>query len=153
MMTKLRPFTTQHLPALMQWFPDSASIAIWGDPHFRHPFTQQSFIEDLNLSNAQAFVLTNESNELLAFGQFYLRQQRCHLGRLVVSPLQRGKGLGKTLINELCTLGRRELNLQECSLFVMQHNLQAKVLYTTLGFNICTYPEPIPDDMIYMVKS
>lgn len=151
-MSNLQPFTSKKLPQLLKWFPDAASISLWGGPHFRHPYTQQSFLEDLNLGNTQAFYLNNEDNEMVAFGQFYLRQQRCHLGRLVVSPEQRGQGNGKELINQLCKRGRQELNRRECSLFVLRHNSQAKTLYTSLGFEVYNYPETIADDMIYMVQ-
>jgi ribosomal protein S18 acetylase RimI-like enzyme len=83
----------------------------------------------------------SDSGELLAFGQYYPRAGRCHVGRLAVNPARRGQGLGTRLIAALVELGAPKLGAEECSLFVSTHNLQAKRLYDRLGFVAVPYPE------------
>lgn len=146
-------FDKLHLAEIMAWFPDADSISIWGGPNFRFPYSDQSFMSDLDLSTTESFVLTNDLGSILAFGQYYLRNERCHLSRLVVSPFERGKGIGKHLIAQLSLQGRNDLKLGSCSLFVMAHNKSALRLYLSLGFREAIHPGEMAEDMIYMVSS
>ena len=88
---------------------------------------------------------------MLGFGQYYLREGRCHLGRLVIAPSERGKGLAKVLINLLGEQGKQQLNCDSLSLFVYSHNTLAKIAYEKLGFIQTQYPSDMPlDGCIYM---
>jgi len=138
---KLEPANSEHLQALMTWLPDLRQCRQWGGPAFRFPFTAQTFIEDCRWPDLPSCVLVNEQGEPLAFGQYYKRLDRCHLGRLIVSPEHRGTGLGRTLVIELSRKGCRELNTSECSLFVLKDNAPARALYRKLGFEFADYPE------------
>jgi ribosomal protein S18 acetylase RimI-like enzyme len=144
-------FDKLHLVEIMEWFPNDESISIWGGPGFRFPFTAHSFLSDLDLSKTESFVLANELGSSIAFGQYYMRNERCHLSRLVVSPSERGNGIGKHLIAQLCLQGCDDLKVSGCSLFVMPHNKSAMRVYLSLGFRKAIYPEEISKDMIYMV--
>ena len=146
-------FDKLHLAEIMEWFPDVESISIWGGPNFRFPCSDQSFMSDLDLAKTESFVLTNDLGSILAFGQYYLRNERCHLSRLVVSPTERGNGIGKHLIAQLSLQGCNDLKVGSCSLFVMAHNKPAMRLYLSLGFREAIYPEGMAKDMIYMVWS
>ena len=146
-------FDKLHLAEIMEWFPDVESISIWGGPNFRFPCSDQSFMSDLDLAKTESFVLTNDLGSILAFGQYYLRNERCHLSRLVVSPTERGNGIGKHLIAQLSLQGRNDLKVGSCSLFVMAHNKPAMRLYLSLGFREAIYPEEMAKDIIYMVWS
>ena len=150
---KLEPATPDHLRRIMPWFPDQASCLVWGGPQFRHPFTEASFVEDARLRDLPSFVLVDADGHLLAFGQYYARIGRCHLGRLVVSPEHRGHGIGRRLIAALVERGAAELGAGECSLFVAAENAQAAALYRRLGFAETTYPENDPGfaPYLYMV--
>lgn len=151
-MNLVRATDTQVLQ-LMPWFPDRASCQIWGGSQFRFPFTEITFLQDTRSHALPSFALVAPDERLLGFGQYYLRAGRCHLGRLVVSPEDRGKGLGRRLISGLVELGVQQLQVGECSLFVAPDNLPAIRLYQDLGFVQIAYPE---DDLsllpyIYMV--
>jgi ribosomal protein S18 acetylase RimI-like enzyme len=137
----LVPATKEHLKAMLSWFPDRLSVVTWGGPEFRFPFTEQSFYEDSWAASLASCALVEDSGELLAFGQYYPRVGRCHLGRLAVNPARRGQGLGTRLIASLVELGAPKLGAEECSLFVSAHNPQAKRLYDRLGFVAVPYPE------------
>jgi ribosomal protein S18 acetylase RimI-like enzyme len=119
-----RRFDPARLPELMTWFPDPLSVRTWGG-----------------------------DDRLAAFGQCYLRIERCHFGRLAVSPTSRGQGLGSRLISELAGWGLGEFGARELSLFVSKHNEPAHRLYRRLGFIEATYPDPTPHtaNTIYMI--
>lgn len=147
-----------HLLTLMTWFTSEQALTSWSGPNFRYPYDYASFVDDLKLGTLNSFVLTAEnststSNELLAFGQFYKRLGRCHLGRLVVNPTHRGQGIAAKLIQQLCLIGTEQLGVTECSLFVLANNAHAIKAYEKFGFSFAEYPEEIPlENCLYMVK-
>lgn len=146
-------FDPAQLPELMAWFDEADSLRSWGGTPFRFPFTPESFHEDSKVDEIASFALTGGDGSLAAFGQCYLRIERCHFGRLAVSPQRRGRGLGTRLIRELADWGIGEFGPRELSLFVNWNNVDAIRLYRRLGFADSTYPEPTPfmANSIYMV--
>jgi ribosomal protein S18 acetylase RimI-like enzyme len=138
---------------LMSWFSTEEELSVWSGPDFRYPFDLSSFKSDLKLDSLKSFSLISTEGNLLAFGQYYLRLGRCHLGRLVVNPNLRGQGIASHLIQKLSVLGKSDLNTDSCSLFVLGHNKSAIQAYTKLGFYMTVYPDELPlDNCFYMVK-
>jgi hypothetical protein len=70
----LAPAGDDDFEKLMTWFPDAASVDLWGGPNFRYPFT-------------------DASGQLAAFGQSYERTGRGHLARLISNPKMRRQGV------------------------------------------------------------
>jgi ribosomal protein S18 acetylase RimI-like enzyme len=149
---KFGRFDPVRLPELATWFDDADSLRTWGGTTFRFPFTPESFREDSKVDEIASFSLA-EDGSLAAFGQCYVRIERCHFGRLAVSPHRRGQGLGTRLVRELAAWGLREFGERELSLFVNRSNIDAIRLYRRLGFGDADYPEPTPlmANSIYMV--
>lgn len=138
---------------IMSWFSNEEELSIWSGPNFRYPFDLSSFKSDLKLDSLKSFSLVSVEGNLLAFGQYYLRLDKCHLGRLIVNPNFRGQGIASHLIQKLGVLGKTELKTDSCSLFVLGHNKSAIQAYTKLGFSMADYPDEIPlEDCLYMVK-
>lgn len=140
-------FDPGQLPALMTWFEDAHSLRVWGGPEFRFPFTAATFREDAKVDSIDSFALVAEDGVLAAFGQCYLRIERCHFGRVGVAPLRRGQGLGTRLLAEMAAWGQGRFGPRELSLFVKHDNEAAHRLYRRLGFRESPYPDPtfIPD--------
>ena len=138
----------------MNWFSCEQELKDWAGPNFRYPYNFASFSSDLNFNSFKAFSLVDDKFRLLAFGQYYLRLNRCHLARLVVSPNYRGKGIAKELMMRLSELGTAELKVNACSLFVLKHNKSAIKAYEKFGFSESHYPDELPiDNCIYMIKN
>lgn len=143
----------EHFIQLMSWFSSEDELSNWSGPNFRYPFDLSSFKSDLNLNILKSFSLISSEGALLAFGQYYLRLGKCHLGRLVVNPSLRGQGIASHLISQLSVLGKSDLSTESCSLFVLGHNESAIQAYTKLGFSIADYPEKMPlENCFYMVQ-
>ena len=151
----LQRFDPSRLTELMRWFPDPASCRQWGGPGFRFPFTAQTFRDDARLDHLPSWSLIGADDAPCGFGQYYLRLGRCHLARLAIAPAMRGRGLGSTLIRELCERGRADLGTDTFSLFVLPDNERALRLYRRLGFSAVAYPEPDPvfAGCIYMIAA
>jgi len=144
----------KHLQEMMGWFSSEGELAEWSGPNFRYPYSEESFKEDLKLDSLRSFSLISDENEFLAFGQFYNRLEKCHLGRLIVNPKFRGKGIASELMCRLCELGKEELKLKESSLFVLANNESAIKAYRKFGFTFSDYPEKIPiENCLYMIRA
>jgi len=142
-----RRFDTGQLPELMTWFPDAHPLRTWGGPEFRFPFTPATFREDAKVDGIDSFALVAEDGALAAFGQCYLRIERCHFGRVGVAPVRRGQGLGTLLLAKMAAWGQARFGPRELSLFVKHDNEAAHRLYRRLGFRETPYPDPafLPD--------
>jgi ribosomal protein S18 acetylase RimI-like enzyme len=145
-------FDPARLPELMTWFPDAKRLRIWGGPEFRFPFTAANFREDAKVDGIDSFALIGDDGALAAFGQCYVRVERCHFGRLAVAPDRRGQGLGTRLLSELAGWGHAQFGPRELSLFVMRDNESAHRLYRRLGFREVPYPDPsFMPESLYMI--
>ena len=145
--------TDDHCIELMSWFSSAEELGVWSGPGFGYPFDLISFRRDIKLDSLKSFSLISSDQDLLAFGQYYLRFGRCHLGRLVVNPCLRGQGIVAQLIAQLSALGNADLDTDSCSLFVVSDNQNAIRAYLNLGFTRADYPGELPlDNCFYMVK-
>jgi ribosomal protein S18 acetylase RimI-like enzyme len=151
---QLTPATQTHLLEMMAWFPTADSTRIWGGPAFRFPFDEGTFTADTKLAELPSCALITPAGRLCGFGQYYLRQARCHFGRLVIAPDMRGMGLGTRLVQLLSEAGMPTLGVSECSLFVHPANARAIALYERLGFVRDVYPgdDLNTEDFHYMVR-
>lgn len=146
--------TDEHLTTIMNWFNDEFEIKEWAGPNFPYPSDYETFKKNLNLESLPSFVLLDNDNQCVAFGQCYERTGRCHLGRISVCPTKRGTGIAAVLIKKLIAKGQALFNVQEASLFVLMHNLSAIRAYEKEGFGFAAYPGTIPyDNCLYMTLS
>ena len=137
----LRATTDQDVDELLSWFPDAASVDIWGGPGFRFPFTRNSFLEDSHWDMMRSFTLVDPDGRMAAFGQIYDRQGRGHLARLISNPEMRRQGAGRRLLSLLMRVASEQLGFTEYSLFVYRHNEPAYRCYLGMGFTVQDYPD------------
>ncbi len=136
--------TDADIERLMTWFPDARSVAVWGGPEFRYPFTPASFREDCRIGLLASHSLYDPSGELVAFGQSYERDGRGHLARLVTDPEMRRTGAGRRLIEMIIAVLEARNGYDEYSLFVFRDNEPAYRCYLSLGFVVREYPDDAP---------
>ena len=151
-MQLILPLESQ-LVEMMSWFSSEQELTDWSGPNFRYPYDISTFVEDLKLSELSSFALVSNASDFLAFGQYYQRLGKCHLGRLIVNPKFRGQGIASELMRHICDVGLEELEVKECSLFVLAHNVNAIKAYEKFGFSFVEYPDEMPlENCLYMVK-
>lgn len=150
---QLSQASDKYIIEMMSWFSNEEELNIWSGPNFKCPYDLESFKSNLKLETAKSFVFISDESNFLAFGQYYLRLGKCHLARLVVNPVFRGQGVVANLIQKLSIAGKKDLNADLCSLFVLEHNKSAIKAYKKCGFFIVSYPGEIPlDNCLYMVN-
>lgn len=144
--------TSQDIVSLRAWFDDYDAVRNWGGPHFRYPFTPETFDEDCHWPGMDSFSLRDPDGRLAAFGQVYDRNGRINLARLVARPSRRGQGIGRRLVGLLMVVGARLWSLDEYSLYVYRHNAAALSCYQAMGFTIADFPdEPTLADQAYFL--
>lgn len=141
------------IETLKSWFPDKESSYYWCGPGLQFPFSHESFLEAIHWKKMPTYSLRNDEGQLIAFGQYYEKVNRCHLARLVVSPSHRSRGIGQYFISRLMKIGMNNLGANECSLFVVNYNKKAIKCYRSLGFENQEYPpnQEYFDDIDFMV--
>lgn len=152
---RLARSTDADFDELMAWFDSEQSVNVWGGPKFRFPFDRQIFLEDCHWPDMATFSLYGENNVMCAFGQFYERDNRINLARLIAHPNMRGQGIGRRLITMLMSISADLLDLDEYSLFVYRDNTPALECYRSLGFKVHDFPleERMADVCYYLTRS
>ena len=150
----LRSSTNDDLSVLISWITDKDACRIWAGPSVRFPLALEPLKQDIHFSEENTFSMLNENGALLGIGQLIQKETcRLHMARVIVSPLQRGKGLGSLLCRLLMSEGRKRFGEINFSLNVYSNNTNALRLYKKLGFKL--HPESLgsrgEEKSLYMI--
>ena len=150
----LRLARSEDLNTLIAWIRDKEVCKLWAGPLVRFPLTLQSLKKDIEFSEENTFGMVNDVGELLGLGQLLQKENdRIHMARVIVSPLQRAQGFGELLCRLLIDEGIKQFAKVYFTLNVYSDNTTAVRLYQKLGFK----PQPAPSDstpdkdIVYMV--
>ncbi|MCH4295039.1 GNAT family N-acetyltransferase [Shewanella sp. 3B26] len=145
MATLTAPTASDYLE-LASWIADAEQARRWAGPNLPYPFTADSLEALLALPgiNVSSFCLV-DARGMCGFGQFWQPlpaavsasaaiENSVHLGRIIISPHQRGRGLGRALIEQLITKAIEVTAASAITLRVYRSNLAAATLYSQLGF-------------------
>jgi len=124
------------------WIADAASCARWAGPKLRYPFSPvelQTMLSSVNgLAGGASYCLADASDACaspLGYAQHWVATPGAvHLGRIIISPLARGKGLGRIFCTLLMAQAIQATNAATMSLRVYRDNAPALALYASLGF-------------------
>ena len=82
-------------------------------------------------------MLLDAEGNTAGFGQVLPREPgTAHLGRIIVSPLLRGQGVGRALVEQLIAAALERHHPEQITLNVYTYNTPALELYRSLGFTI-----------------
>jgi ribosomal protein S18 acetylase RimI-like enzyme len=142
---KLRRRAASDLPTLIGWVPDAAALFLFSGPRLSWPLDAQQLIDLEQVAGLIPWVLVDDSNEDIPLGHFDIDLSQSQLdggrsaqiGRVIVDPASRGRGLGTELMRlAVDEVGR--MDVAELGLYVIDGNTPAIRIYTGLGF----IPEP-----------
>jgi ribosomal-protein-alanine N-acetyltransferase len=100
---------------------------------YPHPWTRQNFIDSLK-QEYQAWVLRDQSHELLGYFLIMAIVDEAHLLNVAVARKQQGKGLGRFLLNQSVACARGQ-GMESMLLEVRPSNTRALEIYQRYGFN------------------
>lgn len=151
MKASLRTPETSDYVAIASWIPNADAGLRWAGPRLPFPFSASDLPALLAVPGGgeSSYSLVDESGIPFGFGQHWvLHPGNVHLGRIIVSPVYRGRGLGRALCQELISAGLRSTAATAVTLRAYRDNLVAVGLYASLGFVEVT--EESTDDVLFM---
>jgi RimJ/RimL family protein N-acetyltransferase len=120
---------------LASWIQNAAACARWAGPNLQFPFVAQELQRLLHVDRNCSYALSEPDGALLGFAQFWPRNEKTvHLGRIIVAPLERGRGLGRLLVSLLVGEAILTTRPEMITLRVYRDNSAAIALYSKLGF-------------------
>jgi [ribosomal protein S18]-alanine N-acetyltransferase len=133
-LTLRAPFPADY-EELASWVPDAQACIRWAGPRVSFPLASATLSGLLEVAGACSYVLAEGAAGPVGFGQHWvLAPGAVHLGRIIVSPLARGRGLGRALCEPLIARALQFTGAGSVTLRVYRDNLAALRLYTGLGF-------------------
>ncbi len=138
---KISPFKQKYIRDILSWIKTEADMIQWAGSIFSWPLTIKQFREHLKASKAQYPTLypfgLYKSNKIIGYCE--ISDYRCNhrsamLSRVLISPKNRNKGLGKFMLKEILHYGFNELDLNRIGLGVFDFNVPAIRCYTKAGF-------------------
>jgi RimJ/RimL family protein N-acetyltransferase len=149
-LSKLIPFQKSHFQTLINWIKDEETMLNFAGTGFQYPLTEQQLIEYINKYPKRLLFLglDNKSNPV-AYGEVIPQKNNsARLGHLIIGVSQnRGKGLGKQLIQLLIIKAKKHIDITRMDLFLLEGNLPAQNCYLNYGFQFA------PNDFVIAFKN
>ena len=131
----LRPVLPAHFAVIAGWLDSPAATRRWAGSGVPFPLPADAFAAALGLPARPGWALLNAAGACVGFGQYWQSAPGCiHLGRIIVAPHARGRGLGSVLMTRLCAEAVRHADVVQLTLNVYRDNAAALALYRDLGF-------------------
>ena len=131
----LRSPTAEDYIILSSWIRNRQEMAYWTGSQLPFPFNKNELRLLLTQSTEQSYILTNQQNNPLGFGQFRVNgPNSVLLCRIIVAPTFRGFGFGKSLCRLLITSAVQRTNASQLTLRVYRCNYRALAIYQSLRF-------------------
>lgn len=131
----LQPVRPSHFAVVAGWLDSPAATLRWAGPGVPFPLPADAVAAALALPARPGWALLDGDGTCLGFGQYWQTAPgSTHLGRIIVSPQARGRGLGRELMTALCAEALRSSAALQLTLKVYRDNQAAVALYRNLGF-------------------
>jgi [ribosomal protein S18]-alanine N-acetyltransferase len=121
--------------AIAAWIPDAEACLRWAGPRVAFPFSAAQLPHLLSVDGCASYCWSDGGSAACGFGQHWPHESGAvHLGRIIVSPALRGRGLGRELCRQLCARAIESAGASTVTLNVYRDNAVAVALYRSLGF-------------------
>ncbi len=139
----LRPFLTDDIPRLLQWFADASDedILFWSGGRFTAPLDRyqlEKFLEERFVKGLTYFYAIEEDSRMIGAIALLRIDRENHMGRigfvLVGEQKQRNRGVAGKAVALVLGIGFEQEQLHKVTLGVFENNYPAIQCYTKLGF-------------------
>jgi RimJ/RimL family protein N-acetyltransferase len=148
---ELRRCVASDYSAVVEWIPDAAALHLFTGTRFTWPLTLEQLGSLAATPRWTDWTLVDASNPLVSLGHVELAfvdgpddPPTARISRVLVSPAQRGRGLGRVLA-ALAVEMARDLGARRVELAVIAGNERAERIYAALGFTPSARPAKRPD--------
>lgn len=137
-MIRLEKFGRENFTDLISWVNSEEELMQFAGPLFIFPLTAQQLDVSLSDKNRITFrIVSNETNLSIGHAEIYLSDNSAKIGRIIIGDKeQRGKGLGKLIVNLLLEYTFSNFDKTMVELNVFDWNTNAIKCYEKVGFTI-----------------
>ncbi|WP_082625149.1 GNAT family N-acetyltransferase [Paraburkholderia caribensis] len=147
---QIRRTVAADYPEICSWITDAAVCRQWAGPAIAFPLQCDLMATELVKEGQRSFSLV-EGGGVAGFGQFWVIEPGAvHIGRVIVSPRRRSRGIGRYLVQALVTEGMTSTGASRATLRVARGNDHAEALYASMGFE--AVPERSTPDVLFMQR-
>ena len=139
-MIELQPFTDEDIDRLVGWFPTPESLFVWTATTFEHPLTREQvkkFVDESRQRGDRLFFKAVADGEVfghIELGAIDHSNKSLRIGRVVIDPALRGRGLGAGMMRAAVEKSFEELKMHRVELWVLEDNPSAIASYERVGF-------------------
>ena len=131
---RLRKALAADYVEICTWVTDAATCRQWAGPSIVFPLHADLLQADLTKDGQESFSLVN-GERVVAFGQYWtIEPEAVHIGRVIVSPRCRDKGIGRHFVEALIARAMDSTGAVRVTLRVASGNGRAQTLYESMGF-------------------
>lgn len=141
MSLRKRIFQPADIPLLQSWLPTLEDTVQWGGPHFDFPVSEAALRELIDLHAGEepvreCWMVTDAAREPVGHFQlgFEPRTRQAFLGRVIIGPPHRGRGLALPLTHLAAGQAFARPWVHRIELRVYEHNTPAIAAYRRAGF-------------------
>ncbi|TCG06934.1 hypothetical protein BZM27_22935 [Paraburkholderia steynii] len=147
---QIRRTVAADYPEICSWIPDATVCRQWAGPAIAFPLQSDLIATELVKEGQRSFSVL-EGGRVVGFGQFWVIEPGAvHIGRVIVSPHCRGRGIGRYLVQALVMEGLSSTGAGRATLRVACGNDRARALYASMGFE--AVPERSTPDVLFMQR-
>ncbi|WP_225034516.1 GNAT family N-acetyltransferase [Paraburkholderia sp. XV] len=147
---QIRRTVATDYPEICSWITDATVCRQWAGPAIAFPPQCDVVATELVKEGQRSFTLV-EGEAVAGFGQFWVIEPGAvHIGRVIVSPRCRSRGIGRYLVQALVAQGMASTGAARATLRVARGNDRAAALYASMGFE--AVPERSTPDVLFMQR-
>lgn len=141
-MIELIPFAEADIEPLLGWIGSLKELLFWTASSFGYPLTREHIQQHLRDCAARGDRLVfkavdSENGEAVGYvelGALDFRNRSARIGRVLIAPAARGRGLGEAMVRAALAYAFEVLRVHRAELGVFDANPRALALYERVGF-------------------
>ena len=132
-MTSIRARNHEDCRAVVDWIPDADAFYLFTGPRLTWPLTPSQLNETAEAPGLSAWMLLDDDGKVVGHFDLRLNGKSARLGRVLIAPDDRGRGLAHDLVRHAGAKAR-ELGATQLTLCVIKGNEPAIHTYVSAGF-------------------
>lgn len=141
-MIQLLPFTEGDINRVLPWITSQEDLYLWTAWSFGFPLTREHLLQHVKDCAERGdriiykAVLSEDGTVFgyIEHGAIDRRNRALRIGRVLIDPAQRGRGLGAAMMQAAVDLAFEKLEMHRVELGVFENNPRAVACYERVGF-------------------
>lgn len=140
-MIELLPFTEADIDHVLPWITSREDLYRWTASSFGFPLTREHLLQHMKdcveRGDRLPYKAITEDGTVFGYiehGAIDRRNRSLRIGRVLIDPAQRGRGLGDAMMRAAVDLAFEQFGMHRVELIVFENNPRAIACYERVGF-------------------